>query len=135
MTKTDIKDLLIQIKMFYPRFDSVEKFDGRLAVGQMVIDAWHKHIGWMDYDRAVQILERHMESEEGSRTPSISLWMRNGKAQARAIGYESAYLDKRTGMIVWTPEDGPTFEVPASWNETLGCYEDNEGRLWAEPGE
>ena len=136
MTKDEIKKLLAQIKIMYPRFDSVEKKDNRFAIMPEVAEVWFQRLGWMEYDRAIKILDRYMESENGSKTPGIALWMGNGKAQARAEGYESAYFDRKIGAVIWKPEsDGPTFERKVTFNEHNGCWEDEEGYLWAFAGE
>lgn len=136
MTKEEIRNVLAQIKIMYPRFESVEKEGGQFKILPAVIDAWFKRLGWMDADRALAILDRHMESEEGNKTPTLSLWLRNGKAQSRAADGSSASLDRQHGVIRWQPEpEGDVFEIPVSWSNQHGAWEDYEGRLWAMPGE
>ena len=132
MTKDEIKKFLAQVKIMYPRFDSVEKRDNRFAIMPEVADAWFQRIGWMEYDRAIKILDDYMESENGSRTPGIALWMANGKAQRRSENYESAVFDRLRGIITWKPEpEGKTFEIPVSWDGQQGCYVDQDGYRWA----
>lgn len=134
MSKDEIKMLLKQIKIMYPRFESVVKEGMTYAISPEVTEAWWNRIGWMDYDRAITILDRYMESEAGSRVPTIALWMNNGKAQQRAENYVSAFFDRRRGICVWTPEpDGPSYERPLNFNTRVGCYEDADGYLWIVP--
>lgn len=132
MSKDEINQLLKQIKILYPRFDSVEKDGMKYGIIPEVTEAWHRRIGWMDLDRALKILDRYMESENGSKTPTLALWMNNGRAQARSDDYETAYLDRRAGAVIWTPEQGgPVYERKVTFNEHNGCWEDEEGYLWA----
>lgn len=132
MDKNEIGTLLKEVKVCYPRFDAVEKMDGHYHCSPEVIEAWHRRIGWMDLDRALKILDRYMESENGGKTPTLALWMNNGRAQARAADYDTAYLDRRAGAVIWTPEQGgPVYERKVTFNEHNGCWEDGEGYLWA----
>lgn len=132
MTNLEIKKLLIQIKVFYPRFDSVEKTDGGYAVSTQVIDAWHRQIGWMEYDDALKILDNYIASENGSKTPTVSLWQQNGKVIQKSVWHNAA-LDLQHGVIVWEPEKGTVFERRIV-REDHGTYEDEDGYLWAMAG-
>lgn len=135
MTKDEIKKFLAQVKIMYPRFDAVEKEGTRFGVLPEVADAWYTRIGWMDFDRAIKILDDYMESDTGSRTPGIALWMANGKAQRRSEDHDTAVFDRKRGIIVWKPEtEGKVFEIPVSWSEAEGCYLDGDGQRWATAG-
>lgn len=136
MSKDEINMLLKQIKIMFPRFDNVEKDGSRFGIIPEVTDSWFQRLGWMEYDRAIQILDRYMESENGSRTPTIALWMNNGKAQRRSDGRITASWDERNQCIRWQPEEeGVVYELKAHWSEAEGCYIDNEGQRWAFAGE
>ena len=131
MTKQEIRDLLIQIKVFYPRFDSVEKDGGRFGVMSATVDSWFERLGWMEYEHALQILNSYMETDDGRKTPNIQLWMNGGKKSGST--WHNAVFQR--GVIRWQPEkDGEVYEIRAEWNEKKGCYEDEEGRLWATAG-
>lgn len=132
MTREEISNLLKQIKTFYPRFEGVEKEGKFYEPNNIVIDAWYQRLGWMEYERAIKILDRYMESEAGSKVPSIALWMNNGKAQRKSDDYVSATWDARNQCIRWQPDpEGKVYERKASWNSQKGCYEDDDGYLWA----
>lgn len=131
MTKQEVKDLLIQVKVFYPRFESVEKDGARYGVMTATVDSWYNRLGYMEYAEAIRILNSYMESENGKKTPGIQLWLNGGKVQDTA--WHNAVF--RRGMIRWQPEkNGEVFEIRAEWNERKGCYEDEDGRLWATAG-
>lgn len=132
MDKQEIKQLLIQIKVFFPRFEAVEKDGNRYGVMTQTVDAWHRQIGWMDYDRALQILDQYMSSENGSKTPNVSLWIRGGKIQQASIRCTGS-LDLRHGVIRWEPERGEVYERKIV-RENAGTFEDEDGYMWAKPG-
>lgn len=133
MDKLEIKQLLIQIKVFYSRFDAVEKDGNRYGVMSQTVDAWHRQIGWMDYGRALQILDDYVQSENGGKTPTAALWARNGKAKEASV-WCNASLDQLHGVIRWQPEkDGEVYERKLVGLRS-GCYEDEDGCLWAFPG-
>lgn len=132
MDKQEIKNLLTQIKVFYPRFDAVEKSGSGFMVMAQTVDSWHRVIGWMDYDRAIQILDSYMESEQGNKTPNINLWKRGGKLQQKAA-WHSARLDHHRGLVIWQPEGGPVFEKKADYSPRLGAWVDEDDYLWATP--
>ena len=72
-----------------------------------------------------------METDDGRKTPNIQLWLNGGKVQDTA--WHNAVF--RRGVIRWQPEkNGEVFEIRAEWNERKGCYEDEDGRLWATAG-
>lgn len=132
MTKDEIGKLLAQIKIMYPRFDNVDRTEDGFDIHPAVIDSWFQRLGWMEYDRAIRILDTYMESENGNRVPTIALWMNNGKAMRRGSGDITATFDRRTGKILWQPdENGRVYERNATWNSQKGCYEDDDGYLWA----
>ena len=133
MDKQEIANLLVQIKTFYSRFDAVEKVDGRFRVNPATVDSWFRLIGFMDYDRALEILDGYMGSDNGSKTPTAALWVHNGRLQKHSV-WSSAKLDLQHGVIVWQPEGGDVYERKIV-KEAGGTYEDEEGYLWAFPGE
>ena len=132
LDKAQIKQLLIQIKVFYSRFDAVEKDGNMYGVMGQTIDAWHRQIGWMEYDDALKILDNYIASENGSKTPGISLWKQNGKVMQKSVWHNAA-LDLQHGVIVWEPEKGTVFERRIV-RENHGTYEDEDGYLWAMAG-
>ncbi len=136
MNKDELKELLKQIKIFYPRFEGVEKAPGGLyQVSNVMCDAWYKQIGWLEFDRAIAILDRYMLSDSADKTPKVSLWITNGNVQASKV-HPSAFFDRRHGVIRWRPElNGPVYELPVSWSEQQGCYVDQEGQLWGRSGD
>lgn len=131
MDKQQIKDLLIQVKVFYPRFEAVEKDGGRYMVMTQTIDSWYRSVGWMEYDQALRILDSYMQSENGSKTPNAALWISGGKKQTSS-GRCTASLDRRHGVIRWEPEHGEVFERKVV-SETQTTIEDEEGYLWFWP--
>lgn len=122
MDKQQLKQLLIQVKVFFPRFDAVEKDGNKYGVMSQTIDAWYRQIGYLEYDRALEILDQYMASDNGSKTPNISLWVQNGRVQSKA--WHSAILDRRHGVIRWQPEDGLPQELPCSFDTNRGVWVD-----------
>lgn len=135
MDKTQIKDLLIQIKVFYPRFELVERDGGSYMVSTKVVDSWFDRLGFMDYDRALQILDSYMTGEQGGRVPTFSLWASGGKVHQAAVRC-TATFDRRNGCLSWRPDaKGDAYEIPLTWDGQRGAWTDSDGRLWAVPGE
>lgn len=133
MSKNEIEELLKQIKVFYPRFDGAEKTDGGFRILPEVCTSWFRQIGFMSLERALQILNQHIRSEDGSKTPHVSLWIAGGDKAAKAAAC-TAVFDRRTGCALWKPrKDVPTQEIQLSWNNSKGAYMDAWGRLWAFP--
>lgn len=124
MDKREIQELLVQIKIFFPRFDAVEKTDGQFRINPAVTDSWYDRIGWMEKERAFAILDRYMEDE--TKTPGITLWMQNGKTTKGSNAWHSAVLDRKHGVIVWTPEGGLPQELPATYDTRRECWVDSE---------
>lgn len=133
MDKREIKELLVQIKIFFPRFTAVEvdKESNQFVIKQSVTDSWFERIGWMEKVRAIAILDNYMEQGE-TKAPGISLWMHNGKT-SKSNAWHNATLDLRHGVIVWQPEGGEVYERKIV-REARGTYEDEYGCLWAFPG-
>ena len=130
MSKDEVKKLLCQIKVFYPRFETVDKVEGRYLIAETAIESWFSRIGFMDYDRALVILDAHMASETGNRIPSINLWISGGKQYQKSKKC-TAFLDRKHGCIVWTPEEGAKpIEKPCSFDAAAGCWEDEDGYRW-----
>lgn len=130
MNKQEIKELLVQIKIFYPRFSAVEvdQNTNQFVIKQSVTDSWFERLGWMEKPRAIAILDDYMESGE-IKAPGISLWMRSGKTVRNNV-WHSAWLDLLHGVIVWEPEKGRK-EERRIVRENHGTYEDEFGYLWA----
>lgn len=127
MTREEVTKLLTQIKVFYSRFDGVEKTVAGYAVNPAVADSWFRRIGYMEYGKALAILDGYMASESGSRTPTISLWMNGGRNAAQA-GRCTATLDRRNSCILWQPEEGgKVYEKPVKWNARREVWEDEDG--------
>lgn len=133
MDKREIKELLVQIKIFFPRFTAVEvdKESNQFVIKQSVTDSWFERIGWMEKARAIAILDNYMEQGE-TKAPGISLWMHSGKT-SKSNAWHNATLDLRHGVIVWQPEGGEVYERKIV-REDRGTYEDEYGCLWAFPG-
>ncbi len=130
MSKDEIKKLLCQIKVFYPRFDTVDKVEGRYRISEAAIESWFSRIGFMDFEKAVQILDSHMAGESGNKTPGINLWIAGGK-QLRSSRECTAFLDRKHGCIVWTPEENAKpIERRCSFDSATGCWEDEDGYRW-----
>lgn len=131
MTLEDTKSLLIQVKSFYPRFDYVEKHGNEFFVNENIAVNWHRKIGWMDIKMAMALLDRWMDSEDGSKPPTISWWIRNGKAPEKQTP-ATMYFDRRNSACVWHPEPGgKVIEIPLHKDPLSDTYHDAEGRLYA----
>lgn len=133
MTDNDIRILLCKIKTFFPRFANVEIEDGQYKIRPSVTASWFDAIGWMEYDRAVEILNDYLQSEDGAKTPNVSLWMNNGKMHRSSV-WHNARLDLRHGVIVWQPEGSDETYERKIVHDYDGTYEDEEGFLWAYAG-
>lgn len=132
MDKREIKELLVQIKIFFPRFSAVDQEDGQFRIKQAVADSWYDRIGWMEKARALAILDDYMEKGE-TKTPGISLWMHSGKTE-KSKAWHNAFLDRRHNVIRWQPEGGEVYELKIKdYNEKSNTWEDEDGRLWAVP--
>ena len=136
MTKSEVKDLLVRIKVFFPRFEAVEKTEGGFRVPAPVIDNWHRIIGFLEFEDAEKILERHISSEAGGKVPGISQFLAGGGGNKSNV-WSSAIFDRMSSSILWTPEKGEeTQKLHVVWNEKRGVYEDTQyGYSWAFPGE
>ena len=134
MSRQEIEDLLKQIKVFYPRFEAVEKDDGRYTVSEAVTDSWYSRIGYMSFDKAMKILDQYMLSDDHAKTPHITLWINGGKMEEKAKGGHTAALDMQHGVILWQPDpEGAVYEIKCWWDQARGAWTDEEGRLWAKP--
>lgn len=134
MDKCEIKDLLVQIKLFFPRFAAVENDQktNQYMIREAVVDGWYDRIGWMEKARALAILNDYMEQGE-TKAPGISLWMNSGKTIKSKV-WNSAILDRRHNVIRWQPEGGEVYELKIrGYNEKSNTWEDEDGRLWAVP--
>lgn len=132
MDKREIRELLVQVKIFFPRFSAVEQEGGQFRISPAVTDSWYDRIGWMEKPRAMAILDDYMEKGE-TKAPSISLWMHSGKT-AKSTAWHNAILDRRHNVIRWQPEGGEVYELKIrGYNEQSNTWEDEDGRLWAVP--
>ncbi len=132
MDRQEIKDLLMQVKVCYPRFESVEKTNGEFVVNPVVVDSWYRRLGYMDYTQALKILDTYMTSENGTRIPSMNLWVTGGKVQQRSVRC-TAVFDRKKGAILWWPEEGndTPIERPVFLNPESLCWEDEDGYCWS----
>ena len=132
MDKREIRELLVHVKIFFPRFSAVEQEGGQFRISPAVTDSWYDRIGWMEKPRAMAILDGYMESGE-TKAPGISLWMHSGKT-AKSTAWHNAILDRRHNVIRWQPEGGEVYELKIrGYNEQSNTWEDEDGRLWAVP--
>lgn len=134
MTRDDIKDLLKQIKIFYPRFESVEKVEMEFRINPAVIDAWHREIGYLELKDALKILDEHMESDDGSRSPGIAVFKRarkNKEGGWRCRATLEQY-DANTGFVKHEIEKGHVIYHSVR-KVCTGTWEDESGQLWAAP--
>ena len=127
MTREEIKDFLIEIKSFYPRFALVDPDD--YTVRTQTLDAWYDMIGFRDKEDCKRILQDHIAGPNGDKIPGISTFA--GGRQGPTVR-STAWI--RNNTIYWKPEpDADTQAFNAVWDGT--AYKDNEGRLWAAPEE
>ena len=127
MNREEIKDFLVEIKSFYPRFALVDHED--YTVRTQTLDAWFDMIGFKSREECRKILQDHIAGPNGDKVPGISVFA-GGKQ--RGSGFSTAW--RRNNTICWKPEpdaDVQTFE--AKWDGT--AWIDSEGRLWAAPEE
>lgn len=68
MDHSGIKQFLQTISVHYPQFRK-HIDDGNGAIPKIVIEEWHRVIGFLDYDEAVARLDQYMASEDGNRQP------------------------------------------------------------------
>lgn len=126
MNREEIKEFLIEIKSFYPRFALVDPDD--YTVRTQTLDAWYDMIGFKSKEDCRKLLQDHIAGPNGDKVPGISTF---AGSRQRSSGSGTAWI--RNGQICWKPE--PDAEVQTSsavWDGT--AWKDNEGRLWAEPG-
>ena len=126
MTKDEMRELLRTCKAIYSRFEGAEKVDGQIRIMNEVVDAWHNAIGWMTFDEAHMILTRHTVSENGDKAPTLKTFVTGGR-QKQGSGTITATLDRRNGVIIWEPEEGKRYEIPATWDERRGVWHRADG--------
>lgn len=127
MTREEIKDLLIEIKSFYPRFALVDPED--YTVRSQTLDAWYDMIGFRDKEDCRAILQNYIAGPNGDKVPGISVFA-GGRQRTGARG--TAWI--RNSTIYWKPEPDAEVQIfSAVWDGT--AYKDKEGRLWAVPEE
>lgn len=127
MTREEIKDFLIEIKSFYPRFALVDSDD--YTVRTQTLDAWYDMIGFQSKEECKKILQDHIAGLNGDKIPGISTFA--GGRQKSGIR-STAWI--RNGLIYWKPDPNKDVQTfGAVWDGT--AYKDSEGRLWAAPEE
>ena len=126
MSKDEIKDLLVEIKSFYPRFALV---DPDYMVYQQTLDSWFDMIGYKSREECKKILQDHIIGPNGDKVPGISLFV-TGRQGGASRG--TAWI--KDGMLYWRPDPKAQAQMfRVKWDGT--AYEDEEGRLWAAPEE
>jgi len=129
VTREDIKDLLISVKSFYPRFSlvDVDAYDNYVVRSQ-TLDSWYDMLGYKDLAECKKLLQDYISGPAGDKMPGVSLF--TGRAAGSPIR-STARLEN--GRIRWEPEQGKVFELPVTWNKQAGAWMDEDSRLWAEP--
>ena len=134
MTREGIKDLLISIKSFYPRFSLVDvDANDDYVVRSQTLDAWYGMLGYKNEAECRKILQDHISGPNGDKMPSVSLFTKSG--QGRSVYQCNAVLEMRGqdyAVIVHRLESGETLRYKAVRDKT-NTWEDEEGRLWAVP--
>lgn len=64
-----IGKLLKSISVNYPRFRSEICNKDGTSIRPEVLTEWQRHIGFLDYEEALERLDRHMASENGNHIP------------------------------------------------------------------
>ena len=130
VTREEIKDLLISVKSFYPRFSlvDVDAYDNYVVRSQ-TLDSWYEMIGYKSTEECRKLLQDYISGPSGDKMPGVSLF--TGKAAGSQIR-STARLEN--GRIRWEPEQGTVFELRVTWNKQAGAWMDEDSRLWAEPG-
>ena len=127
MNREEIKDFLVEIKSFYPRFALVDPED--YTVRTQTLDAWHDMIGFKSKEECRKMLQDHIAGPNGDKIPGISTFA-GGRKQSGS--FATAWI--RNGKLCWKPDpDAEVQTFDARWDET--AWRDSEGRLWAEPEE
>jgi len=126
MSKDEIKDLLVEIKSFYPRFSLVNQ---DYMVYEQTLDAWYSMIGYKTAEDCRKILQDHITGPNGDKAPGISVFA----GESKQSGYKgTAWI--QNGQICWKPEpDAEVQRFNAVWDGN--AWKDSEGRLWASPEE
>jgi len=131
MTREDIKELLINIKSFYPRFSLVDtNSDDEYVVRSQTLDAWYGMIGYKTKEECDSILRDYIAGPNGDKAPSVGLFAAKRKSGDVLTG--TAY--RKNYEVIYQPDKG---EDPKRlfviW--TGSAWQDIEGRMWAEPEE
>ena len=129
MTREDIVTLLQKIKVFYPRFEAVKVQGDQMLVNGVTVNAWFDAVGYISLDEALQTLDKHMESDQANRIPTIGTFKSFGRPANRI----SCTAVLENGRVRWEPEEGKVYEIPVTWSQYAGAWIDEEGRLWAQP--
>lgn len=127
MNREEIKDFLIEIKSFYPRFALVDPDD--YTVRTQTLDAWYDMIGFKSKEDCRKLLQDHIAGPNGDKVPGISTFA-GGRQRSGIIC--TAWI--RNGLIYWKPDiNKDALSFGAVWDGA--AYRDSEGRLWAVPEE
>lgn len=125
MTRAETKDLIIEIVKIYPRFEAN-------------LDNWTERLSSLSYDKAVSILNKHIEGDRGDYAPTLAEFIRLGKDASREydmdltprryhIGQEGELLDEEDREYGGTYLDGSPYRY--YYNEVGHiCRKDDEGR-------
>ena len=129
MTREEIKDLLINVKSFYPRFSLVDvDANDEYVVRTQTLDSWYEMIGYKSAEECRKLLQDYISGPSGDKMPGVNLF--TGKAAGSSIR-STARMEN--GRIRWEPEPGKVFELRVTWDSRSGAWRDEDGRLWAEP--
>lgn len=133
MTREETRELLLYVKMNYPRFEPVTRNGGTYDVADAVVNRWFAEIGWMDLETAKMVLDRYAASENGNKTPTMRLWTAGRRAK-EDVRITMTY-DAQRDAVVWQPEEGgPKIEIPIVRHYRNGDMEDEAGRVFAFAG-
>lgn len=128
MTREEIKDLLVEIKSFYPRFALVDPDD--YTVRSQTLDAWYDMIGFRDKEDCKRILQDYIAGPNGDKVPGISTFA-GGRQGPKAISGNAYRINE---VIHYRPDlDSPEKEIRVFW--TGSAWIDRDGQLWAAPDE
>ena len=133
MNRGEIKEFLILIKTFYPRFQLVEvdeKTNGYVVRSQ-TLDAWYDMAGFKSLDECKQILKDHIAGPEGDKMPGINTFIKHRKSSGDVLT-GTAYRDG--AVVVYQPDPGePAKRILVLW--TGSAWIDSDGQMWAAPDE
>jgi len=131
VTRDEIKDLLISVKSFYPRFSLVDvnAYD-EYVVRSQTLDSWFDMIGYKSKQECQKLLQDYISGPNGDKMPGVSLF--TGKQRSGAILTGTAY--RKDFEVIYQPDKSEQPKrLRVRW--TGSAWLDVEGRMWAEPDE